>query len=96
MRFGLFQREFFPYQISKGGPDDRNHIKDVSNFSPAHVLSSEIGNKIMKIHMSIPPKSKQMSNEVQMTECQNIFSFDRKIKYHVFFTMGLRFHLIPP
>jgi len=31
----------------------------------------------------------QMSNKAQMTKCQNIFSFDKKIKDHTFSTLGL-------
>ena len=33
-----------------------------------------------------------MSNEAQMTKCQNIFSFYKKIEDHTFPTLGFGFH----
>jgi hypothetical protein len=34
-----------------------------------------------------------MSNEAQMTKCQNIFPFDKQIEKHMFSTLGFGFHL---
>ena len=48
-----------------------------------------------KIKMSIPPRRDQMSNEAQMTKCQNIFPFAKQIEDYTFSTLGFGFHLIP-